>query len=446
MTHSTTNRMTNRDKALIADALKVRYTPFALSHGDGARMFDLDGRSYIDFGGSWSVAGLGYSNARVREAIQQQLEKTTCGILISGMHEPALDLAERLIELAPGEFEKKVWFGLAGSDASEAAQRMILRATGKPRIVSFIGSWHGTTDAAMGLSAPPSLLGSGGGHVTKIPYPNAYRDPFGGDGEDLTDRCLDYLEKYLFTTICPPQEVAAIFVEAVQADGGDVVPPPDFLPKLRALCDRHGILLVLDEIKVGLGRTGEWFAFEHGGIEADLILLGKSLGGGMPLSAVVGRREVLDVAPGMALFTMVGNATSCAAGLATLDELERLRLVPRAAVAGERMLSGLQHALGGFDCVGDIRGKGLILGVELVRDRLTKEPETALPAKIVYRAWELGLILYYAGMWGNALEFTPPLVIEDGEIDEGIDILRRSFEDVLDGAVPDELVAEFAGW
>lgn len=436
-----------RDQRLIADALKIRYTPFVLSHGEGARLFDTDGRRYIDFGAAWSAAGLGYSNEHVRNAIKTQLDKTTCGILVSGMHEPAVNLAERLVALAPGDFEKKVWFGLAGSDASEAAQRMILRATGKPRIVSFIGSWHGTTDAGMALSAHPSLTGfAGGGHVTKIPYPNPYRDPFGGDGANLTGRCLDYLEHFLFNTICPPGEVAAIFVEAIQADGGDIVPPADFMPKLRALCDRHDILLVVDEIKVGLGRTGKWFAFEHGGVAADMILLGKSLGGGMPLSAIVGRKEILDVAPGFALFTMVGNSTSCAAGVATLEEIERLGLVEQSRRSGERMLNRLSEELGGFEIAGDVRGKGMILGVELVDDRQTKSPNTRLPAKIVYRAWQLGLIVYYAGNWGNVLEFTPPLVIEDGDIDEGVAILKTSIEDVLDGAVSDEEVAQYAGW
>jgi len=447
---TTTSQRTDiaaRDHLLIADALKIRYTPFVLSHGEGANLFDTDGKRYVDFGAAWSAAGLGYSNEHVRNAVKTQLDKTTCGILVSGMHEPAVDLAERLVELAPGDFEKKVWFGLAGSDASEAAQRMILRATGKPRIVSFIGSWHGTTDASMAISAHPSLTGfAGGGHVTKIPYPNPYRDPFGGNGENLTDRCLDYLENFLFSTICPPGEVAAIFAEAVQADGGDIVPPDDFMPKLRALCDRHDILLVVDEIKVGLGRTGEWFAFGHGGITADMILLGKSIGGGLPLSAIVGRREILDVAAGIALFTMVGNATSCAAGIANLEETERLGLVDQSRRSGDRMLQRLSEELGGFEIVGDVRGKGLILGVELVDDRLTKKPNTRLPAKIVYRAWQLGLIVYYAGNWGNVLEFTPPLIIEDGDIDEGVAILKRSFEDVLDGAVRDEDVADYAGW
>jgi 4-aminobutyrate aminotransferase len=299
----------------------------------------------------------------------------------------------------------------------------------------------------MALSAHPSLGATlSGAHVTKIPYPNPYRDPFGGDGTGLTDRCLGYLENYLFKTICPADQVAAVFVEAVQSDGGDIVPPEDFMPKLRALCDRHGIYLVVDEIKVGLGRTGEWFAFEHGGIEPDFVLLGKSLGGGLPLSAIVGRRDVLDFQPGSALFTMAGNGTSCAAGLAVLDEIERLDLVQRSAQNGVLLKQRLNDRLMEYDVVGDVRGKGMICGVELVEDRESKEPNTTLPAKIVYRAWELGMIVFYAGNWGNVLEITPPLVIDEAGMEQGVEILDRAIADALDGAVSDEKIAQFAGW
>lgn len=436
-----------RDSRYVADAIKIRYTPFVAAHGEGPYLFDPDGKRYIDFGAGWAAAGLGYSNRRVKQAIAAQLEKATMSGLLSSINQPAVDLAERLVNLVPGEMERKTWFGLAGSDAAEAAQRMILRATGKPRIVSFIGGWHGTTDATMALSAHPSLGASlGGAHVTKIPYPNPYRDPFGGDGADLTDRCLGYLENYLFNTICPPEQVAAVFVEAVQSDGGDVVPPDDFMPKLRALCDRHGIFLVVDEIKVGMGRTGTWFAFEHGGVEPDFVLLGKSLGGGLPLSAIVGRREVLDFQPGSALFTLAGNANSCAAGLAVIEEIERLELCERAARNGALLMQRLADRLLEYDIVGDVRGRGLIGGVELVEDRESKEPNRRLPAKIVYRAWELGLIVYYAGNWGNVLEITPPLIIEQDAIEEGVELLDRAIADVLDGAVADEKVAPFAGW
>lgn len=444
MSHS---QLVERDARFVADAIKIRYSPFVAASGEGAYLIDEDGKRYIDFGASWAAAGLGYSNTHVKEAVAAQMDKATMAGLLSSINRPAVDLAERLVALVPGEIEKKAWFGLAGSDAAEAAQRMILRATGRPRIVSFVGGWHGTTDATMAMSAHPSLGGVlGGGHVTKIPYPNPYRDPFGGDGSDLVDRCLGYLENYLFKTICPPEQVAAVFVEAVQSDGGDIVPPADFMPKLRALCDRHGIFLVVDEIKVGLGRTGAWFAFDHADIEPDFVLLGKSLGGGLPLSAVVGRRDVLDFQPGSALFTMAGNGNSCAAGLAVLDEIERLGLIEQSARHGALMKELLTDRLMEYGIVGDVRGKGMICGVELVTDRESKEPNTTLPAKIVYRAWELGMILYYAGNWGNVLEITPPLVIEQDAIEQGVELLDRAIADVLDGAVSDETIAHYAGW
>jgi 4-aminobutyrate aminotransferase len=436
-----------RDAALIADALKIRYTPFVLAQGEGARLFDEDGRSYLDFGAGWALAGLGYSDRRVRDAVSRQLDHATFAGLVSSINRPAVDLAERLVRLMPGNFPKKVWFGLSGSDAGEAAQRLVLRATGKRRLVSFVGGWHGMTDGTMGLSAHPSLTESpSGAHVTKAPYPNPYRNPFGDRPGNLSDHCLGFLEDYLFTTICPPEQVAAVFVEAVQSDGGDIVPPPDFMPKLRALCDRHGILLVVDEVKVGMGRTGRMFAFEHGGIAPDLVLLGKSLGGGLPLSAIVGREEILDAGTGVALFTMVGNATGCAAGLAVIDAIEEDGLVARSAENGAYLHDRLRETLMRHEIVGDVRGLGMIQGVELVTDRAGKQPNRAAAAKVVYRAWELGLILYYAGNWGNVLEITPPLIVSRADIDEGVAILDQAIADVAAGRVNDEAIAGYAGW
>ncbi len=446
-TAATTSNLVTRDDRAIAEALKIRYTPLAVARGEGAWLIDESGERYLDFGASWALAGLGYSDERVRNAVKRQIDQATFISLISAINRPAVELAEKLISIVPGDFEKKVWFGLAGSDASEAAQRLLMRATGKRRMVSFIGGWHGTTEASMGLSAHPSLVDAmGGGHVTKVPFPNPYRNPFGDGSGNVTDQCLDFLEHYLFQTICPPDQVAAVYVEAVQADSGDVVPPPDFLPKLRALCNRHGILLVLDEIKVGLGRTGRMFGYEHGLIEADLVLLGKSLGGGLPLSAIVGRSEILDAGTGIALFTAVGNATSCAAGLAVVNAIEEDGLVERSAENGAYLQECLREALSRYDIVGDVRGLGMIRGVELVTDKASKTPNQAAAAKVVYRAWELGLILYYAGNWGNVLEITPPLILTWDEIDRGVSILARAIDDVAAGRVSDEAVAAFAGW
>jgi 4-aminobutyrate aminotransferase len=240
--------------------------------------------------------------------------------------------------------------------------------------------------------------------------------------------------------------VAAIFVETVQSDGGDVVPPPDFLPKLRALCDRHGIMLVIDDIKVGLGRTGTMFSSEHFGVAADLVLLGKSLGGGLPVSAIVGRSEVLDAGTGVALFTVTGNATGAAAGLATINVIERDGLLQKATENGPYLHECLVQALGDYDIVGDIRGLGMIRGVELVEDRESKRPNQSAAAKIVYRAWELGLIFYYAGNWSNVLEITPPLIVSRAEIDHGVGILAQAVDDVVAGRVSDDAVAAYAGW
>lgn len=436
-----------RDAAVIADALRMRYTSMDIASGEGSWLTDASGKRYLDFGAGWALAGLGYSDRRVRDAVAEQMAKSTFAGLISSINEPAVELAEELIRLTPGDFPKKVWFGLAGSDSAEVAQRLLMRATGKRRMVSFIGGWHGTTDASMGLSAHPSLTDApGGGHVTKIPFPYPYRPPFGGDGENLTDQCLNYLENYLFRTICPPEQVAAVFVEAVQADSGDVVPPADFLPKLRALCDRHGILLVLDEIKVGLGRTGKMFGFEHAGITPDLVLLGKSLGGGLPLSAIVGREEILDAGSGIALFTAVGNATCCAAGRAVVRAVQEDNLPAHAAETGAYLHEKLAEALSPYDIVGEVRGLGMIQGVELVTDRGSKNPNQTDAAKIVYRAWELGLILYYAGLWGNVLEITPPLILTRDEVDTGVGILAQAVDDVVNGRVGDEALQGFAGW
>jgi 4-aminobutyrate aminotransferase len=449
MTELTIDQLYEMDTRLISDALKIRFFPHVTYEGEGARLRDTEGREFLDFSAGWAVANIGYSHPHVKKSVIKQLERTTFGGLLSSMHQPAVLLAERLLELVPGEFEKKVWYGLSGSDASEAAGRLLHLATGKRRMVGFIGAYHGSTAGSMAMSAHVAWTRFiGGGHVTKVPYPHPYRCPFGDgvSGEECAQRVIRYLEDYIFKTICPPEDVAGIFVEAVQSDGGDVVPPPNFLLMLEDLCRRHDTYLVVDEVKVGMGRTGEWFAFQHSGVTPDMVILGKSLGGGLPLSAVVGRKEILDVGPALALFTTAGNALSCAAGLATIEAIEQDRLVDNARRVGAYLHDELAALQDRHPLVGDVRGLGLIQGVELVKDSDTKEPASAETAKVVFRACELGLVVFYAGMFSNVLELTPPLVLSEADVDEGVAILDEAISDVEAGKVGDEAVARYAGW
>ena len=439
------NAILERDDGLIADALKLRFFPLTVDHAEGCEIFDVDGKRYLDFTAGWALANTGYSNGHVKAAVAAQLERSTFSSLISGMHEPALDLAETLVDLTPGTFPKKVWFGMAGSDASETVSRLLPLATGRRRIVSFIGSYHGATAASMNMSAHIAMTPFiGAGNVVKVPYPHPYRPPFEEDPAESADRALRFLEEYIFKTICPPDDVGGIVLEAVQSDGGDVVPPPDFLPKLEALCRRHGIYLILDEVKVGMGRTGRMFAFEHGGVTPDAVILGKSLGGGLPLSAVVARRELLDA--GFALFTAVGNAVCCAAGLANIQAIREQGLVDNAAHVGAYLHEKLVELQAKHPLIGDVRGLGMIQGVELVTDRAAKTPAAKETAKVAYRAFELGLLVYYVGMFNNVLEITPPLIMTRAQVDEGVAILDQAFTDVAAGRVPDDAIARYAGW
>jgi len=445
MAHVTVDQLYELDAGLIANALKLRFFPLVVASGTGCRLRDVEGREYLDFTAGWALANTGYSHPHVQAAVIEQFQRVTFASLISGMHEPALKLAEKLVELTPGSFHKKVWFGLAGSDASETVGRLLPLATGKRRLVSFIGGYHGSTAASMSMSAHIAMTPFiGGGNVVKVPYPHPYRCPFGNDTPDCAERCIRFLEDYIFKTICPPDDVAGIIVEAVQSDGGDVVPPPDFLPMLADLCRRHNIYLALDEVKVGLGRTGQMFAFEHAGVTPDVVILGKSLGGGLPLSAVVARQEILDT--GFALFTATGNATSCAAGLATLEAIKQDGLVENAARVGAYLHQQLCRLQAKHPLIGDVRGLGLIQGVELVRDRQSKEPARIETAKVAYRAFELGLLVFYVGMFSNVLEITPPLILTQAEVDEGVAILDQALADVAAGKVSDEAIARYAGW
>lgn len=433
----------SRDRAAVAAIQNLRFFPLAVTGGDGCYLIDEGGRRLLDFSASWGAASLGHGHPALVEAVARAIANPAGASILSAANAPATELCERLLALTPGPARRKVWLGHSGSDANETVFRAVTKATGRQRILSFVGAYHGGSAASMAISghSVQSHTARAAG-LQLIPYPDPYR-PFEDDPGG--DAVLALLER-LFATECPPGEVAALFVEPIQSDGGLIVPPAGFMKRLAARCRREGILLVCDEVKVGLGRSGRWHCFEHEGLQPEIVTFGKGLGGGLPISAAVGPAEIFDVAPAFAIQTLHGNPVSAAAGLAVLDTIDRDGLAENAAARGAYLQGQLDELARRHPLIGDVRGRGLAVGVELVRDRATRAPAKTETAKLVYRAFELGLVLYYVGLESNVLEMTPPLVLSDGEIDEAVDILDRAFADVASGRVPDSAVAEFAGW
>jgi 4-aminobutyrate aminotransferase len=452
MIHSSPARLSSEeilalDERLLATCMKVRFYPLVIERQQGNYMWDTAGREYLDFSSGWSVAATGYGQPRVIEAIEKQLHATHFASTLSALNEPSVRLAQRLTDLVPGDFHKKVWYGLSGSDASETLGKMVPIATGRPKLISFIGGFHGMTGTSAALTGHQTTARlPASGNVIKIPYPDPYRPVFGLSAETVGPAILSYLEDYLFKTIVPPDLVGGIIVEAVQADSGDVVPPRGFLKGLEQVCRRHGILLLLDEVKIGMGRTGKWWGFEHEDVVPDLIAMGKALGGGLGLSAVVGRAEVLDAATANNMYSTAGNPVVCAAAMATFDVIEEQHLVAAAAEIGAYLLTSLKQVQAQHHLIGNVRGLGCILGVELVRDQDTREPAAKEAAKLVYRCYENGLLLFYGGLYSNVLELTPPLTLTRADVDRGVDILDRSLADVEAGRVSDEKLGAYAGW
>jgi 4-aminobutyrate aminotransferase len=435
------------DRRYLADAAKIRFFPFTPVAGSGSRIVDADGRSWLDFTAGWAVSNAGYGDPAVADAVHAHLSRGTYAGVVSAVIESAVNLAQRLVELAPVRGAPKVWFGHSGSDANEALARLLRIATGRPRILTFKGAYHGSTDGSAALSGHTAQARYAGesSQAAKLPYPDAYRPVFAAEPGENERGALRAIEDALATT-SPAAETAAILIEPIQSDGGILAPSSGFMQGIEAICRRHGILLAIDEVKVGMGRTGDWLAHSSSGVTPDLIVLGKALGGGLPLSAVVGPAEVLDTGPAMALFTTAGNALSCAAAMASIRSLEERGLLAHAGRVGEHLAAGLRALAKRHELIGDVRGRGLILGVELVEDRSTKEPAVRATSKVCYRAAELGLAVFFVGMSSNVIEITPPLCLTTAEADEGLAILDQALIDVVNGQVPDEAVASYAGW
>jgi 4-aminobutyrate aminotransferase len=430
-----------RDAKVIAHIGRLRFSPVSVIGGHGSRLIEEGGRELLDLSASWGAASLGYAHPAVTEAVTAACADMAGASLLSLPNENAVALAEDLLRLTPGGGERRVWFGHSGSDANDCALRAVSAATGRSRFISFIGSYHGNLSGSMSVSGHTAMthtLPRAG--LVLLPYPNAYRPDFSAN--DVL-KLLDYQ----FATTCPPDQVAGVFIEPLMSDGGLIVPPPGFLAAIQDRCRRHGIQVIVDEVKVGLARSGKLHCFEHEGLAPDVVVFGKGLGGGLPLSAVVGPAQIMDHAPAFAIQTTGGNPVATAAGRAVLRVIASENLVQHANRIGETLANGLRALRERHPMIGDVRGRGLALGVELVGDRESREPVTAATtAKVIYRAYQLGAVLFYVGLRANVLELTPPLTLSEAEAREGIAIIDQALTDVARGLVSDAEVAPFMMW
>jgi len=413
-------------------ALRTRYIPRGITSAHpitaararGSELWDVDGRRYVDFAGGIGVMNVGHAHPRVMQAVEEQLKNATHTSFQVVQYESYLRLAERLCEVAPIEGERKAIFFSTGAEAIENAVKIARAATGREAVISFRGAFHGRTLLALSLtgSVQPykQAFGPYAAEVYQTPFPYSYRGW-------TAEAALADLDSLLESEV-GPKRVAAIVIEPVLGEGGFVPAPFEFMKGLRELCDRHGILLIADEIQTGFGRTGKFFAVEHSGVRPDLMTVAKSMAAGFPLSGVVGRAEVMDAPdPGGLGGTYGGNPVACAAALAVMDVMRDERLPERAARIGsvveERMRTWAQD----HEIIGDVRALGAMVGMELVRDRKTKEPADRETAKVLATARERGLILLRCGVHHNVVRTLMPLTIPDEQLEEGLDILGASF-------------------
>jgi 4-aminobutyrate aminotransferase len=414
-----------RDSAVLSPSYTRPY-PFVMAHGEGAMVEDVDGNRFLDCNAGIAVVATGHAHPRVVKAVQEQAAKFLHMSGTDFYYENMVLLAEKLASLAPGGGPRRVYFGNSGTEAVEAAMKLARYHTGRQQFISFFGSFHGRTMGALSLTASKHVQKKGffplvpGAH--HVPYPNCYRCPFGTTPDECAVECVRHIEDVLLRHVLPPDEVAAIFVEPVQGEGGYVVPPQKFMDELQALAHKHRILLVFDEVQSGMGRTGKMFAAEHFGVAPDMIALAKGIASGMPLSATITRADIMNWTPGAHASTFGGNPVSIAASLATIELLEE-ELMANAANIGAHIMGRLREWPRRFAIVGDVRGLGLMIGFELVHDQKTKERAPDLRDELVLLAFRRGLLILGCGL--NSIRICPPLVITKDQADWAVDTLEE---------------------
>lgn len=407
----------------------TRDYPLVAKRGYGAMVEDADGNVFLDFAAGIAVCSTGHCHPDVVAAVQKQAAELLHMSGTDFYYEGMPKLASKLSAIAPGKEAKRVYFGNSGAEAVEAAIKLAKYHTGRDKIIAFEGAFHGRTMGALSLTASKSTQRKGFGTlisgVFHMPYPDTYRGMYGKGPETVVADCLGYLENELFKRRVDPEEVAGIFVEPVQGEGGYMPAPVEFLKGLQAICRKYGIMLVADEVQSGMGRTGKWWASDHAGIEPDIICSAKGIASGMPLSAVIARESVMNWKPGAHASTFGGNPVCIAAALATMELLES-KYIANAARVGEYIMKRTADWTQKFANVGNVRGRGLMIGIELVKDQKTKEKAPELRNRIIDAAYHKGLLILGSGE--NTVRFCPPLVIDEEQAEFAV----KTLEELLD--------------
>ncbi len=420
-----------KDARVISQSF-VRFYPLVIDGGKGAVLRDVDGNEYIDFNSGLVCLNVGHCHPRVIEAVKRQADRYLHYSITDFLYREVVDLAERLGEITPGKYAKKVFFGNSGAEAIEGAAKLARWHMRRPRFIAFISAFHGRTLGSVSFTASkpvqmryffPLVPG-----VTHVPYPYCYRCPFHLTYPECSYWCVDFIDEYVLQKYVPPEEVAAFVFEPIQGEGGYVVPPDGYFQRLKKLADKYGILMVDDEVQAGMARTGKWWAIEHWGVEPDIICSAKSIAAGLPLSAIIANEKIMDWEGGTHASTFGGNPVSCAAALAVIDIIKNEKLLENATQQGAYIMKRMREFMEESEIIGDIRGKGLMIGVEIMEDKESKKVAGEKANEIMMRCWRRGVALITCGK--STLRIAPPLVITRDLVDSALDIITSTIKEV----------------
>jgi 4-aminobutyrate aminotransferase len=410
----------------------VRYYPLVVESANGCVVKDVDGNEYIDLNAGIACMNVGHNHPKVVSAIKGQCDRFLHYSNTDFYYKEVINLAEKLAEITPGNFEKKTFFGNSGTEAVEAAIKLAKWHTRKQLFIGFISAFHGRTVGALSFTASkpaqrryfsPLMPG-----VAHVPYAYCYRCPFKLTYPECHYWCVDFIDEFVLQKYVPPEDVAAMLFEPIQGEGGYVVPPPEYFQRLKKLADKYGLLIIDDEVQSGIGRTGKWFAIEHWNVEPDIICSAKALASGLPIGATVAKAKIMDWTEGSHASTFGGNPLSCAAAAAVLEVIKEEKLLENANKQGSYALKRLGELKERSEIVGDVRGKGLMIGVELVEDKESKKPAAQKAAQVIIRSWKRGVAIVTCG--ASTIRIVPPLTIQREMLDTALDIVEDTIEEV----------------